>query len=292
MSIPSAVSDMHARFCSALTHRYFIRVHMTVMLGLVLLSGVLAGRLLWMAGVTNMGFRYPAAVLVSYAAFFGLIRLWLAYVCRADRAGRATAREASSRGSSSASGWTFGGGSGSGGSGSGSSLVGGGGSGGGAGASDAWEGGSPQPMAIMAGPSGDVSSGGESSASSASSSHGLFSRLGGSSSGGGGGGDGDGLLLLILFGVLVAAVCGAGVYVVYQAPVILSDAAFQAVLAGGLAHTARGVHDRSWERSILKATAIPFGLVLVFAAVFGFEAHRLCPGATTVRQVLRTCVMK
>lgn len=290
MSIRSGVTDMHARFCSALTHRYFIRVHMTVMLGLVLLSGVLAGRLLWMAGVTNMGFRYPAAVLVSYAAFFGLIRLWLAYVCRADRAGRASAREASSGGSSSASGWTLGGGSGSGGSGGGSSsLVGGGGSGGGAGASDAWDGASPQPMVVLPGPSGSVSSG---SGSSASSSHGLFSRLGGGSGGGGGSGDGDGLILLILFGVLVAAVCGAGVYVVYQAPAILSDAAFQAVLAGGLAHTARGVHDRSWERSILKATAIPFGLVLVFAAVFGFEAHRLCPGAATVRQVMRTCVFK
>lgn len=292
MSIPSGVSDMHARFCSALTHRYFIRVHMTVMLGLVLLSGVLAGRLLWMAGVANMGFRYPAAVLVSYAAFFGLIRLWLAYVCRADRAGRATAREASSGGSSSASGWSLGG-SGSGGSGSGSGssgLVGGGGSGGGAGSSDAWDGASPQPMAVLPGPSGSVSSG---AGPSTSSSHGLFSRLGSSSSSGGGGdGDGDGLLLLILFGVLVAAVCGAGVYVVYQAPVILSDAAFQAVLAGGLAHTARGVHDRSWERSILRATAIPFGLVLVFAAVFGFEAHRLCPGAATVRQVFRTCVFK
>ncbi len=75
------------------------------------------------------------------------------------------------------------------------------------------------------------------SSSSGSSSRGLFSKLSGG--GGGGGGDGDGLLLLILFFVLVAAVCGAGVYVVYQAPVILSDAAFQAVLAGGLAHTAK-----------------------------------------------------
>ncbi len=95
MNFPSGVSDMHARFCGALTHRYFIRVHMTVMLSLVILSGVLAGRLLGMAGVGNMGLRYPAAVLVSYAAFFGLVRLWLAYVCRADPLGRAVSKSGS-----------------------------------------------------------------------------------------------------------------------------------------------------------------------------------------------------
>jgi len=94
----------------------------------------------------------------------------------------------------------------------------------------------------------------------------------------------------VLFVLLVVAVFGAGAYVVYQAPVILSDAAFHAMLAGGLVRTARDAHDPGWMGGVLKATAIPFAIVFVLSGVFGYEAHRLCPGAATARQVLRTCV--
>src|SRR5450755_4091001 len=123
------------------------------------------------------------------------------------------------------------------------------------------------------------------SGTSSSSSH-AFS----SGSGGGGDGDGDGLMLLILFCLLVVAVFGAGAYVVYQAPAILSDAAFQTALAGGLVPMAKGVHDRGWFGSVFRATAIPFAIVLILSGIFGFEAHRRCPGAATAGQVFRSCV--
>ena len=272
MKISTRVGDIHERFCGAMQHRYFIRAHMSAMLALVLLSGALAGRLLLRAGVTNMAVRYPLMVLLSYAVFFGLIRIWLAYVCRSP-----SARRAGSSGSDDSGGILDGSGwSGGGGGGSSSSFSGGGGSSGGAGSSGSFGDAGAAPRQAASLPFRGTGSG----------------TAGGSrSSCGGGGGDGDdGILLLVLFVLLVVAVFGAGAWVVYQSPVILSDAAFHAMLAGGLVRTARDAHDPGWMGGVLKATAVPFGIVLILAGVFGFEAHRLCPAASTARQVLRTCV--
>lgn len=284
MNVPRGVADLHARFCGAITHRYFIRAHMSAMLVLVLVTGTLASRLLLRAGVTHMGVRYPIAVIVSYLVFFGLVRLWLAYVCRAAGA-RARSSASGSSGDDLFDG-SWGGGSGSSGSGGsvGRLLGGGGGSGGGGTSGDFGDGALearsavPIPMQAQA-----PSQGGGGSISRFFSG----SRSGG---GGGGGGDGDGLLLLILFVVLVAAIFGAGAYLIIQAPAILSEAAFQAVLAGGLVRTARGSHDPGWAESVLKKTAIPFAIVLVLAGVFGFEAHKHCPNARSAREAMRMCV--
>ena len=273
MSFSRGVADMHARFCSGLTHRYFIRAHMTVMLSLVLLSGLVASRALLRAGVTNMGLRYPIAVLFSYVVFLGLIRLWLAYMCRVAQAARlATSDSARSSGGGfldGSSGWSGSGGSG----GSGKFVGGGGGSGGGGSSGGFGDAGAP---AGRSGGSGSGSGGGSSSSSSSS---------------GGGGGDGDGLLLLLLFVLLVAAVFGAGAYLVFQAPAILSEAAFHAVLAAGLIKSARDVHEPGWMGGVVKATAIPFALVLILSGVFGYQAHKRCPGSFNVRQVFRNCIL-
>ena len=104
--------------------------------------------------------------------------------------------------------------------------------------------------------------------------------------------DGDGLILLLLFALLVVAILGVGAYVVYQAPAILSEAAFQAVLVPGLVKTSKNAHDTSWEKGILKATVIPFAIVLVLAILFGYEAGKRCPTAATVRQVFRSCIFR
>ena len=55
MPVPANVASLHERFRSALTKRYFVRLHMTVMILLVLLSGMIASRLLLFAGVSHMG---------------------------------------------------------------------------------------------------------------------------------------------------------------------------------------------------------------------------------------------
>jgi hypothetical protein len=271
MKVSPRVNDIHERFCGAMQHRYFIRAHMSAMLALVLLSGVLAGRLLLRAGVSNMAFRYPIMVLISYGVFFGLIRMWLAYVCRVPSSKRAKSSGSdSSEGVLDGSGWSGGGGGG----GSSAGFSSGGGASGGGGSSGSFgEVEAPAPRQAFSMPFHARGSGSGS----------------GSRSSGGGGGD-DGILLLVLFVLLVVAVFGAGAYVVYQSPVILSDAAFHAMLAGGLARTARESHDPGWFGGVLKATAIPFAVVFILSGVFGYEAHRICPGSATARQVLRTCV--
>jgi hypothetical protein len=276
MNVTPRTADLHARFCGALTHRYFIRAHMSVMLALVLLSGLIAGRALLHAGMSDMTLRYPIAVVFSYVVFLGLIRLWLAFVCRAPRGRGAEASrsgDGSSGGDLDAVGWGGSGGSG----GSSGGLVGGGGGSGGGGSSGSWDADAPAMRSVLPLSSGGSGSGGGHS---------------GSGSGGGFDIDGDGLMLLLLFALLVAAVFGAGAYVIYQAPAILSEAAFHTMLAGGLVRTTRSSHDPGWMGSVLKGTAIPFALVLILSGVFGFEARKHCPGSATAKQVLRTCVFR
>jgi hypothetical protein len=275
----ASATSLHDRFRNALTHRYFIRVHMTVMMTLVVLSGLLASRLLFSAGVTHMGIRYPIAVTISYLVFFGLVRLWIAYALRAHRA-----RERAGRGSSS---WDVGDLIPSGSvdlPGKSVSAVGklaeGGGRFAGGGSSLSFAEGdvaAARPIVPIIPPSSTSST----SSKGSSSSSGFSLDL-----------DGDGLWLLILFLLLVGAICGAGVYLVYQAPAILSEAAFQTVLASGLVKTARDAHDPGWMESVLKATIIPFAIVLVLAGVFGQQAHKRCPGAETVRQVFHQCIWR
>jgi len=273
MRTPASVTSLHDRFKCALTHRYFIRLHMTILVLLVLLAGLLASRGLTQAGVRNMGLRYPIAVLFSYLVFFVLVRIWIAYVCRASR----SRESASSSDSSSDLGDLFSGGSGgSGGSTSGAGkLVEGGGRFGGGGSSASFA--DAQASTLQAAAVPAPRSGGSSSTSSSGFSLDL---------------DGDGLLLLILFVLLASAILGVGVYLVYQGPAILSEAAFQAVLASGLVKTARSSHDPGWMESILKATVLPFLLVLALAGLFGYEAHKRCPQATTIRQVFRQCILR
>jgi hypothetical protein len=68
-----------------------------------------------------------------------------------------------------------------------------------------------------------------------------FSPPRGGSSGGGSGGDGlsldvdEGIVLVIALLLLVSGVGGAAIWLVWQAPVILPEAAFEALLAGRLA---------------------------------------------------------
>jgi hypothetical protein len=270
----ASATSLHDRFRNALTHRYFIRLHMTVMMTLVVLSGLLASRLLLRAGVTHMGIRYPISVTISYLVFFGLVRLWIAYALRAHRA-----RERAVKGSSS---WDVGdlipNGSvdlpGKSVSAVGKLAEGGGRFGGGGSSLSFAEGNvaAARPMVPIVPP---ASSKGSSSGSSFSLDL-----------------DGDGVWLLILFLLLVGAICGAGVYLVYQAPAILSEAAFHTVLASGLVKTARDAHDPGWMESVLKATIIPFVIVLVLSGVFGQQAHKRCPGAVTVRQVFHQCILR
>jgi hypothetical protein len=69
-----------ARVREWLEERFFLRIHMTLILGGTFLAGVVATRLLMEAGVNRLALRYLVAVGAAYFVFLVLIRLWLAYV--------------------------------------------------------------------------------------------------------------------------------------------------------------------------------------------------------------------
>ncbi len=120
---------------------------------------------------------------------------------------------------------------------------------------------------------------------------------GGSGSGSGGGssfslgdGDGEGILVLLLLLVLLVVVFCSGLYVIWEAPNILAEAAFQAVLATSLRRRAKLVDQPGWTGSLLSATWWPFAIVLLAAAAFGLAATHYCPTSTRLPEVLQQCL--
>ena len=71
------------RFKERILHTYFVRCDMSLILLVVVASGVGSSKLLLESGVHSLLIRYPLALLVSFLAFLLLIRVWIWYVfCR------------------------------------------------------------------------------------------------------------------------------------------------------------------------------------------------------------------
>jgi hypothetical protein len=251
-----------------IAHDYYCRFHMTLILAAVIASGVLASKCLLVIRVP-LGFRYPFAVLASYGVFLLLIRIWIWYVSVRQSGGSGMGGFSWSGGSSSGSSFSFGGSSGGGGSSRGLSGFGGGDSGG-AGASDSWAG--NEAAALVAQPS---------PAPSASGGHWWSGKFGG----GGGGGDDDGWIVVLILAALIACILGGGIYLVVAAPHIMPEAAAQMLLAGTLTRVSKE-HHHNWMAGVLRSTWIPFLIVLVLATALGWEAHRYCPTAPRLIDLL------
>jgi hypothetical protein len=100
------------------------------------------------------------------------------------------------------------------------------------------------------------------------------------------GGGGDEGMGYVLVAALVLAVLIAGAWLVWQAPIILTEAAFSAMLAGAVRRAAKGGEGPSWAWAVFKRTVIPFAVVALVAAGVGFGAHLACPRALTLHWAL------
>ena len=115
--------------------------------------------------------------------------------------------------------------------------------------------------------------------------------LDGPSGGGGSGGaldalDGLGELpVLLILGLVLGLIIGA-VLLVWNAPAILGEAAFELALVTMLGPRARALGRPGWTGSVLRATALPYGLMLLVAVGVGLGAHAYCPEALRLRDVL------
>jgi len=222
-----------------LERKFFLRLHMSVILVATFGAGLLTTKVLLAIGVNALALRYALAVSIAYLSFLSLIRLWLFYV-NASRGGF----------DFSGDGLDFGG-----------SVIrssddlGGGGRFGGGGASGSW--GDAAPV--------KSSSGGSSFS---------FDL------------DGDDWVVVILFIALVLSILIIGIYLIWTAPAILGEAAFEAALAAALARQAKQIHRPGWVGVVWRATVWPFAIVLVLSVALGWFAQRRCPAAKKLSDVV------
>lgn len=243
-----------SRVAGWLEERFLLRLHMTFILGGTFLAGLAATHVMLMGGlVDNLALRYGVSVCVAYLMFLGLIRLWLRYVGMRRDSGIDLSGDGIDIATEIAGNWEP------------PLPSSGGGSFGGGGASGSWEGDVVVP-------------------------HEAAQLTSGSSTGGSGGSsfdigfDGDELIVVVLFLALVAALLFAGIYLIYSAPLILTEAAFEAALVGALARRAKKIDRPGWVGAVSKATAWPFIAILVLAMALGWAVQKVCPEATRMRE--------
>jgi hypothetical protein len=266
--------NLPSHFKTLIAQKLYARMHMTLILGAVAVSGVVLSKLLLELGVKSILARYVTAVVVSYSLFFLFIRIWLWYVSQAPERGRRSRgrREIDLPEDISFDSVSGGGGYWSTGvdvpTNRGFTGFGGGGDFGGGGATDEWG----DRVIVSAGAADSSPSRGSSGSTSTSSSI-----------------DGDEIIVLIAFGILLAVIFGAGAYLVYQAPAILSEAAFEALLASGLVKASNTMHRVGWMGSVFKATRTPFLVLLVTTVIFGLVVSHYCPEATRLADIFEDC---
>jgi hypothetical protein len=247
---------------------------MGLILAGVVTSAILANGLLRTLGLRSMPIRYALATTLSYALFFLLVWIWLAYVGR----GRRDFVDSSDSGS-----WIGGSGSArSGGSrtSSPSRPSGGGGGSGGGGASASFE---EAPATASRSP--DTSAGLARLFGAGTGSR-KGSKSDKDSKGGGPLGALGALLVFILPLIVIGAVC---YYLVSNGPDILGDIALQAILARAVLRRALEGGPTTWPEIAFRRTIVPFAIVLAVVLVAGGYAQHRCPPAATLAEVLRLC---
>ena len=261
-------------FIKRFTSRQHLRLHMSLILLVTVCAGLLATRIMLALRLQNVMVRYPLAVLFAYLTFFLGVKLWLKYVV-------SFVAVRSSRDTSTTSLNLFSGGSVSGSSGGGTKIGGafrgGGGEFGGGGASGSFG-------EVQAGLAG---SGAEALSTGTEAVGGVAEAAGGAAGDAVSGLDLDkGWLVVLALGAVVAVIFGAGIYLIYEAPFILSEAAFQVILAGGLVRGAHRIQSGDWMGSVFKATWIPLALTLLMSLLAGYLMHHFFPGVTRLSELL------
>ncbi len=258
------------KFLRNLREKISLRLHMSLLLSAVLASGVLCSKLLLEAGIAAMAVRYAIAALVAYGVFFLVVRAWLAYIVpfHAERKRetdlnleldeipgelpRIAGDLASLPGAGGSSAEVFAGGGGNFGGGGASASF-------GENVADAGGGAATDLSLPDIGDLGDVD-------------------------------DPRALLILVAVGVLIAALCGGAILLIYQAPVILTEVVFEFLLSMGLLRPTRRMRDGNWTGSVLRSTWKAFGLILAAAFGAGLAMDLFCPDQSTIRLVFSACV--
>ena len=248
------------------------RLQMSLILFVTGLAGFLASYALLHAGVSRMWLRYPVAVLLAYAVFLLLLRLWLFYQQRRGRESSAnfdlSGVDGASLDLSADIGGAFN-----------DAAFGGGGDFAGAGAGGGW--GAPDTGCVgAAAPESFVGGGG------------------GSGGGGGGSGlldgldvgiDGDeGCLFVVALVLLIVGGLLASLYVVYLAPALLAEILVDGLLVSGLYRRVKDPVPGNWLLGAVRRTLVPVLLTLVCFIAAGYLLKYIANEAHTIREVWRS----
>jgi hypothetical protein len=265
--------------------RYSTRIHMSMILAATCLVAMISSWAMLHAGLHDMRWRYPVVVSLAYLTFLCGVWVWL-HLAGFERSSKkgSPGLDVLDAASNLPSGGGSGGSLGGGGLGRVGGAIGRGGGafdGGGASASFAESGGGMQAVALN--PTGPAM------AQSAGVGDGGGSEIGKAVSGLGDlGGDDIGAIILLI--LLAAAIFLASGYLIWMAPDILSEAAFGAVLAGGLVRKSKQQSAAGWVAGVVRKTWWPFAIVLVLAMVFAFYSKAHYPEANTFRETLRAVI--
>jgi hypothetical protein len=99
-----------------------------------------------------------------------------------------------------------------------------------------------------------------------------------------------GAIAIIVFAAVIAVLFGAGLYLIYEAPAVLSDAAFEMALSAGLLKSLKRMDRANWIGSVFRNTWKPFAVTACFALLFGVLAQHYCPGAHMLKELYDTCL--
>ena len=238
-----------AAFVAWITGRFFLRFHMTVILGLTFLAGLAVTRMFLESGNTNLALRYGVAVAASYGAFLLLINAWLWYMAPRDGGDGIDVVDAVDVADVAAD--------------VGSGLL---------------RDGSPAPVFQASG--GSFGGGGASGSFGETAADGVSGLVGDADEGG------CAIVVVLLVAAAVLAFAAAGLYLIWAAPGILAEVAFEAFLASALIPGARRSEAQGWLHGTVRATILPFAFMLLAAVGFGWAARDLCPDAQRMMDVI------
>ena len=100
----------------------------------------------------------------------------------------------------------------------------------------------------------------------------------------------EGGIVLIPLIILLIVLFGGSIYLIYEAPVIISEAAFELILATTLIRKARSIDNPNWIGSVFKATWPAFALTLVVTVIAGCALMTYYPQAIKITDVFRYCI--
>lgn len=247
-------------FVSTFRNRHPLRFHMSAILLATAFSGLLFSKVFLAFSVENFIIRYPLAVLFSYLIFFICIKLWLLYVAPKKRNLTSDASDwldlptPSSGGSPADHVPTF---------------HGGGGSFGGGGASASFD------VDSSVAPETPISTISEGASSAADGVGDLVGEI-----------SGPAIAIGVLV-ILIVTILGNAVFVLSEAPMILSEAAFEGLLAASLVNKAKVIDDENWIGSVFKTTWKPFASICAVAFIAALILHRYYPQATRLSDIFR-----